>query len=157
MNETEAERIAAAIHEARPDWPATSILTLIRKNLIAKPRRDVFVALAWIAAEATSKTPARVLETGPWWRAAAVEGGGTNLLNQRGPWCKNCGQSELASIHGGGECDFTLWPAQAIAHSRRQELLAQTREAMAANPGPVATDTTASACRRLRLGRRSGE
>jgi hypothetical protein len=74
MNTHEAERIAAAMHEARPDWPTSSVLTLIRKSLLDKPRRDVFVALAWVASEPNSHTPARVLESGPWWRAAGVEG-----------------------------------------------------------------------------------
>jgi hypothetical protein len=74
MDDHEAQRIAAAMHAARPDWPAASVLTLIRKKLIDRPRRDVFVALAWVASEPASHTPARVLEAGPWWRAVAIEG-----------------------------------------------------------------------------------
>ena len=74
MDDHEAQRIAAAMHAARPDWPASSLLTLIRKKLIDRPRRDVFVALAWVASEPASATPARVLEQGPWWKAAGVEG-----------------------------------------------------------------------------------
>ena len=74
MNDHEAQRIAAAMHAARPDWPASSLLTLIRKKLINRPRRDVLVALAWVASEPNSATPARVLEAGPWWRAAGMEG-----------------------------------------------------------------------------------
>lgn len=74
MNDHEAQRIAAAMHAARPDWPTSSVLTLIRKNLIDRPRRDVFVAFAWVASEPASHTPARVLEGGPWWRAAGIEG-----------------------------------------------------------------------------------
>lgn len=74
MNDHEADRIAGALHVARPDWPAASIKTLIRKHLMDRPRRDAFVALAWVASEPNSSTPARVLETGPWWIAAAVDG-----------------------------------------------------------------------------------
>jgi len=74
MNEHEATRIAAAIHELRPDWPASSLKTLILKHLANKPRRDVTVALGWVACEANTATPARVLEAGPWWRAAGIEG-----------------------------------------------------------------------------------
>jgi hypothetical protein len=77
MNEHEATRIAAAMHELRPDWPASSIKTLVMKSMADKPRRDVCVALAWIACESNSHTPARVLESGPWWRAAGVEGSST--------------------------------------------------------------------------------
>jgi hypothetical protein len=43
-------------------------------RMVDRPRRDVFVALAWVACEASSATPYRVLEAGPWWRAAAVDG-----------------------------------------------------------------------------------
>lgn len=73
MNDHEAQRIAAAMHELRPDWPTNSLLTLLRKKLIDKPRRDVTVALSWVACESNSATPARVLEAGPWWRAACIE------------------------------------------------------------------------------------
>lgn len=138
MNDLEAERVAAAIHELRPDWPRTSLLTLIRSKLIQKPRRDVIVALGWVAADETSKTPARVLETGPWWKAAGVEGGGSHgALAHRGPWCKNCYQGETAPIHTGGECAFTLWPVQAIEREKRREIVAQMRADMAANPAPA--------------------
>lgn len=75
MNEVEISRIAAAISDLRPDWPASSIRSLLnRPELKNKPRRDVAVALAWVACEAESKTPARVIEPGPWWRAAGTEG-----------------------------------------------------------------------------------
>ena len=77
MNDHEADRIAAATNQMRPDWPAASIRTLIRKNLQDRPRRDVAVALAWVACEANTATPARVLEQGPWWRAAAIDGATT--------------------------------------------------------------------------------
>lgn len=74
MNENEISRIAAAISDLRPDWPAASIRTLLKSpELKNKPRRDVAVALTWVACEADTKTPKRVLEAGPWWRAAAVE------------------------------------------------------------------------------------
>jgi hypothetical protein len=77
MNEHEIQRIAAAANQLRPDWPATSIATLIRKHLAERPRRDVAVALAWIACEANTATPKRILEAGPWWKAAGTEGSTT--------------------------------------------------------------------------------
>jgi hypothetical protein len=98
MDDHEAQRIAAAMHVARPDWPALSLLTLIRKKLIDRPRRDVFVALAWIASEPASHTPARVLENGPWWKAAGVEG---TIANRPPTWepdtvCSVCSKPEAA-------------------------------------------------------------
>ncbi|MCL2611961.1 MAG: hypothetical protein FWD95_01875 [Nocardioidaceae bacterium] len=75
MNEIEKTRIAAAINQLRPDWPAASLRSLLdRPTISERPRRDVAVALAWVACESTSATPARVLESGPWWQAVAVEG-----------------------------------------------------------------------------------
>jgi hypothetical protein len=74
MNDYEAERIAAAINVLRPDWPVRSLITLMgREQLKHRPRRDVLVALAWVASETNSSTPARVLEAGPWWKAVAIE------------------------------------------------------------------------------------
>ena len=72
MNEVEISRIAAAISDLRPDWPAASIRSLLnRPELKNKPRRDVAVALTWVACERETKTPARVIEAGPWWTAAS--------------------------------------------------------------------------------------
>lgn len=74
MNENEAARIAAMGHALRPDWPLNSLRTLLtRPELARRTRRDVAVALAWIACESETTTPARVIESGPWWRAANVE------------------------------------------------------------------------------------
>lgn len=77
MNENEIGRIAAAMNCLRPDWPTGSIRALLAgPKMKHRPRRDVIVALGWVAAETESKTPGRVIEeTGPWWKAAAVEGG----------------------------------------------------------------------------------
>lgn len=75
MNEHEIARLAASLHQARPDWPVKQLVTLMGdKRMADRPRRDVFVALAWVACESNTATPYRVLEAGPWWRAAAVEG-----------------------------------------------------------------------------------
>ena len=74
MNPHEIDRIAAAINCLRPDWPVASLRTLLAGPKLAhRPRRDVAVALVWVACESASKTPARVNEHGPWWLAAAVE------------------------------------------------------------------------------------
>lgn len=105
MNETEIARIAAATNALRPDWPIPSIITLLgRPELANRPRRDVAVALTWVACESDTKTPARVISAGPWWNAAAVEGGSAQ---PRTPWeemCITCSrteqQCELAQRNG---------------------------------------------------------
>lgn len=144
MNDHEAQRIAAAMHQLRPDWPAASVLTLIRKSLLDRPRRDVTVALAWVACEANSHTPARVLEVGPWWKASGVEGETPwSRLHDRGPWCKNCGTGSDSPTHRSGICEFTIWPSQVDAQERK-ERLAEVRAAAAEGrpPQPLAVVTT---------------
>lgn len=77
MNEHEITRIAAAMNHLRPDWPVKQLRTLLADaKIVDRPRRDVCVALAWVACETNTATPYRVLEAGPWWRAAAVEATG---------------------------------------------------------------------------------
>lgn len=92
MTETEIERIAAAINALRPDWPVPSLKTLMKSKLYARARRDVAVALAWVACDSDTKTPARVLESGPWWQAVVAEG-------------PTGGHQHPARIHGLGEGD----------------------------------------------------
>lgn len=93
MNENEIERIAHAANALRPDWPVSSIRTLLSKPELAhKTRRDVAVALTWVACESASKTPARVLEAGPWWQAVNAEGGQTAMRHPtREEACATCG------------------------------------------------------------------
>jgi hypothetical protein len=75
MNENEIDRIAAATNALRPDWPLASLRTLLqRPEMVNRTRRDVAVALAWVACESATKTPARVLEAGPWWQATNADG-----------------------------------------------------------------------------------
>lgn len=77
MNEHEIERIAAAANQLRPDWPIAQLRTLLKGDgLVNRPRRDVSVALAWVACEVGTASPYRVLESGPWWRAAGIESAG---------------------------------------------------------------------------------
>lgn len=91
MNEHEAQRIAAAANAMRPDWPTASVLTMIKRSLMERPRRDVAVALAWIACESNTASPARVLEQGPWWKAAGTEGSATQREPyDRGGTCSTC-------------------------------------------------------------------
>lgn len=94
MNEHEKARIAAAVNDLRPDWPTQSVRTLLdHRQLADRPRRDVAVALAWVACESNSATPARVLQPGPWWQAVAVNGtGGAARPPTRDEACTTCGK-----------------------------------------------------------------
>lgn len=74
LTPTAVERIAQAIHALRPQWPIASLETFLRDpKLTNRPTRDVALALTWIAVDPDTRTPARVHEDGPWWKAATVD------------------------------------------------------------------------------------
>jgi len=74
MNQTDIQRLAAATNALRPDWPIKSLITFIAKNLSDRATLDAVVAMAWIAADPKTETPARVLASGPWWQATRPAG-----------------------------------------------------------------------------------
>lgn len=96
MNEHEITRIAAAMNQLRPDWPLKQLGTLLRDDrMVTRPRRDVTVALSWVACEAGTSSPYRVLENGPWWKAAGIEGAATNREPfDQTTFCHICGKPE---------------------------------------------------------------
>lgn len=109
MNPHDLDRLACALNILRPDWPTKSIRTLLdRPQLASRPLRDTAVALAWVACEPGTATPARVLEAGPWWRAAAVEGDNTHLEHVAPEdRCKTCGlPRHRCEANPWGEHDF---------------------------------------------------
>ncbi len=67
MNTTDIERLALAIHALRPDWAASSLRSFITNQLGDRPTYDATIALTVVALDSDSRTPARVLEQGPWW------------------------------------------------------------------------------------------
>lgn len=79
------------VNSLRPDWPIKSLVTFLETRLHMRAYRDAAVALAWIASDASTTTPARVLEAGPWW-PGSIDGG-----TYRPP--RN---DEACQLHGGG-------------------------------------------------------
>ena len=69
LSDTEVSRLADSIHAGRPDWNPRSLRAFIAAKMRGYAFADAFVALAVVAADPTSETPARVLEPGPWWTA----------------------------------------------------------------------------------------
>ena len=83
--DNQIERLAAMTNAIRPEWPIRSLVTLLTKHA-ARPYRDLAVALAWIATDAQTKTPARLAEAGPWWTATSMtEGQGPTQSRMRCP------------------------------------------------------------------------
>lgn len=75
MNPNDAARLAAIINGIHPEWPNASLLTFITRNLANRPYPDAVVAFVACAIDPDTKTPARLLENGPWWKAAAAAAG----------------------------------------------------------------------------------
>lgn len=136
MNEHERERIAMALNALRPDWPIKSLRTILASDKLAdRPRRDVTVALAWVACESNTATPARVLESGPWWRAAAIEGGSLGPRQPFDPaeFCGTCGKARGRCVdHEFRNVVVTKRAATSPPESAR-ELYATTRADATAN------------------------
>jgi hypothetical protein len=83
--DNQIERLAAMTNAIRPEWPIRSLVTLLTKHA-ARPYRDLAVALAWVATDARTKTPARLAEAGPWWTATSMtEGQGPTQSRMRCP------------------------------------------------------------------------
>lgn len=68
----EIERIAAMGNALRPDWPIKSLRSYLAANLGTRTYQDLAIALAYIATDPATQTPARLLENGPWWAATAA-------------------------------------------------------------------------------------
>lgn len=107
MTPTEIRRLAHAINALRPDWPISSLTTFIEKtDLRRQPYRDAAVKLAWVAVDIkpdgtpASETPKRVLEAGPWHRAALIESpnSGRPQPPKREEACRTCGRHLDACI-----------------------------------------------------------
>lgn len=71
MNQIQIERIAAALHALRPDWPVQSLVKFIsdRRN---QPMTDLLVQLVMVAVDPETKTPARIDQDGAWKRVLSI-------------------------------------------------------------------------------------
>lgn len=69
-DQTELDRIAAALHALRPEWPLTSLRTHLTKHHADRPYADLAIAAVVVALDPATQTPARLREHGPWWTAA---------------------------------------------------------------------------------------
>jgi hypothetical protein len=82
----ELARIAAAVNLLRPDWPISSVQTLLENHHSSRPFHDLAVAAVWVATDPDSKTPARLTEAGPWWAALRTSSTPGPPLFDRDEW-----------------------------------------------------------------------
>lgn len=101
MIDAEVKRLAHALNELRPSWPVSSLVTFISRNLSNRNYRDAAVALVYVALDAdgagnyVTETPKRVLEMGPWWKAAEINQTNVRPLPpKRAEQCGRCGKHQ---------------------------------------------------------------
>lgn len=86
-NDRELDRLAGMANALRPDWPTRSVRTVLARDHAARAYADLAVALAVVATDPATQTPARLAESGPWWHAtvqtAAVQPVGPGLGQPR--------------------------------------------------------------------------
>lgn len=102
MNKNDVTRTAAAINQLRPDWGAPELRSFIWKHLAERPTADVAVALVLVALDPDTRTPARVLASGPWWQATRPAGAPTGeqpAVKDSADRCKICGHTRAGHDH----------------------------------------------------------
>lgn len=125
LSQVEAHRLAAAINQLRPDWPLASLSTWIRSRLSERAYRDAAVALTWIACDPQTTSPGRVLEAGPWWRAAVADKGTVSAVTHRCPehpaqtaWnCPDCGADATPPPDGWKDAVKAAIPRRQTVHT----------------------------------------
>ncbi|MBZ2197260.1 hypothetical protein [Occultella gossypii] len=63
----EIDRLAHMANALRPDWPIRSLVTYLAREHVARGYQDLAKAIAHIATDPATSTPARLGESGPWW------------------------------------------------------------------------------------------
>ena len=122
--DNELQRLAAMANALRPEWPTKSLLTHLAKNHADRPYRDLAVALAWIATDLQTLTPARLAEAGPWWKATSVDSPTVTHVpprcglhpDQPAARCRECDEASKSTDHQAGAA---LVRAELAKHRRR--------------------------------------
>lgn len=89
LSDVQLSRLAALGNALRPDWPNASLVTFLARNHRERAYRDVAVALAYVACDPATTTPARLNEAGPWWLVTRDPNAAPNV---RPITCPTCGQ-----------------------------------------------------------------
>lgn len=128
-SDAELQRIAGAANKLRPEWSAKSVLTILRTHHPDRSFADLAVAVAVLAVDPATQTPARLSEHGPWWVATRL----------------NVGRSETPNVgpgRGARRCDragHDHEAADACRLCRAEQLAGEEPEAAArpATPPPA--------------------
>ncbi len=72
MSRHDAERIADSVAAIRVTWMRASLMTLLADYRHMEPM-PVHLALLWLAYDTDTKSPGRLKEDGPWWKAGVPD------------------------------------------------------------------------------------
>ena len=127
LTPAELGRLVAMTTALRPDWPSSSVRTILQRDHGQRAYQDVAVALVVVACDPATRTPARLAEHGPWWLAAQAGSGAgadaTPTPPRPGEWCPehigqpawNCGPCRADELGGTGPSDPPTIPADQAA------------------------------------------
>ena len=117
--DNELSRLADMAATLRPEWPARSVRTILARDHRDRAYADLAVALAALATDPATKTPARLAEHGHWWLATRHLAGRSEVVEVgpgRGtPRCDQPGH-EHETAHACRACR-----AEAIARPDHEE------------------------------------
>jgi len=72
LDDRELTRLADMAAALRPDWHPRSTTAYLRRSQRHRGYADVGLALAFVALDPASDTPARLEQPGPWWQATRL-------------------------------------------------------------------------------------
>ena len=142
IDKADAERIAQAVHDLRPEWPTQSVLTLIgnSEDLRTRAYRDLAVAFAYVACDPASLTPGRVREQGPWWQHTTAQKATVSAVTTR------CPEHPSNAAWNCPECDADATPPPADWRESVEATLTR-RARPARRPDPTPDETRRQALR----------
>lgn len=111
------ERIAAAMHQVRPDWRADSLVTFLAKHHAHRPYRDLAIAAIAVATDERTRTPQLLNEHGAWWVAA--QAGTSSTAELRFKRCEQIGHTSFPA-HNCSACR-----SEALEATEQERVLTQ--------------------------------
>jgi hypothetical protein len=120
LTDTDLDRLTTAANALRPDWHHTDIRAYLAARHTHRQLAEIAVALAAVACDPDTRTPARLDLPGPWWGATRALAGWRGETNPVGP-----GRDTARCVRAGHECE----PAHAC-RCCRSELIAGDRPAL---------------------------
>lgn len=124
LTRIEGERLAQSINCIRPDWPVSSLLTLIGKRK-ERALMDLALELMYVALDPETKSPARIDSDGPWKRLNHSAKTGPAYREIKPGYCVICGDNwslhgEWSEAYGGHNYENPITDAKGVAPTPEQ-------------------------------------